>query len=252
MPRHFTWVFLDVGTTLVDPHPSFHDVVARICRAHGHGISARDVEDAEPRVWAELRAREQRGERYGLTRAEAARFWHDVYHLFLRELGVDEPGEVPRRIAEEFLKLETWTLYPDVLPTLHELRRRGYRLGVVSNWEDWLEELLVSLEVAHVFDLAVISGVELVAKPDRRIYERALERAGAQARQTVHVGDSLENDVHPATSVGIAAVLLDRRDRLAGRHEPRITRLTQLPDLLDRFHAPGHARGEWSASADAS
>ena len=35
MARRFTTVFLDVGTTLVDPHPSFHEVVARICRPGG-------------------------------------------------------------------------------------------------------------------------------------------------------------------------------------------------------------------------
>ena len=237
MTRRFTWVFLDVGTTLVDPHPSFHEMVARICRAHGHELTAKDVEEAEPRVWAELQARQRRGETYGLTRDEANRFWHDVYHIFMRELGVEQPGEVPARLYEEFLKLENWALYPDVMPTLHELLRRGYRLGVVSNWEDWLEELLISLEVASLFQFAVVSGVEMVAKPDRRIYLRALELAGADPQHVVHVGDSFENDVRPATEVGISAVLIDRRDRWAGRHEPRITTLHDLPDLLDNgFH----------------
>ena len=233
MPRRFKAVFLDVGATLVDPHPSFHEVVARICRDHGFAISALDVERAEPGVWAELGRREERGEQYGLTRDEAARFWHDVYSWFMHELGIPEPGSLPSRISQEFLKLENWQLYPDVLSTLHELERRGYLLGVVSNWEDWLEELLISLEVASLFKFAVISGVELVAKPDRRIYQRALELAGVAPHEAVHVGDSLENDVRPASELGIRAVLLDRRDRMAGRHEPRITTLSQLPDLLE-------------------
>jgi REG-2-like HAD superfamily hydrolase len=248
MSRRFTWVFLDVGTTLVDPHPSFHELAARICRAHGHAVTAADVEAAEPRVWHELRAREERGERYGLTREEANRFWHDVYHIFMRELGVEQPGEVPVRLYEEFLRLENWALYPDALPTLHELERRGYRLGVVSNWEDWLEELLISLEVAHLFQFAVVSGVEMVAKPDPGIYRRALELSGADPREVVHVGDSVENDVRPASEVGITAVLLDRRDRWDGRHEPRITSLSQLPDLLEHLPAStSHPQGEGAA-----
>jgi REG-2-like HAD superfamily hydrolase len=233
MPRRYDAVFLDVGATLVDPHPSFHEVVARICTRHGHSVSAADVERAEPAVWAELKARAGRGEVYGLTREEGLRYWNDVYHLFLRQLGADEPGEIPSRLVQEFLKLETWQLYPDALPALQELDRRGYLLGVVSNWEDWLEELLVSLQVSSLFKFAVVSGVEMVAKPDRRIYRRALELAGVEPRRVVHVGDSMENDVLPATEVGITAVLLDRRDRLAGRHEPRITSLSQLPDLLE-------------------
>jgi REG-2-like HAD superfamily hydrolase len=230
MARRVGWVLLDVGTTLVDPHPSFHEIIARICRAHGHPISARDVEQAEPAVWRELQAR---GLRYGLTREQAAEFWLAVYHIFVSELGIHEPGELPARLSREFLKLENWALYPDVLPTLHELERRGYRLGVVSNWEDWLEELLISLEVAHLFQFAVVSGVELVAKPDPGIYRRALELAGADPAEVVHVGDSIDNDVLPASEVGITAVLLDRRDRWAGHHDPRITTLDQLPRLLD-------------------
>src|SRR5581483_6451099 len=164
---------------------------ARICTAHGFPVTAADVERAEPQVWKRLREREARGERYPLTRAEAERFWLDIYHWFLQALGAPEPGELPWRLYEEFLKLETWKLYPDALPTLHALREQGYRL-------------------------AVVSGVELVAKPDRRIYERALERARVPAREVAHVGDSIENDILPATEVGITAVLLDRRGRQAG------------------------------------
>ena len=233
MQRRYKAVFLDVGTTLLDPHPSFHEVVARICREHGFPTTAAAVEHAEPAVWAEMQARERRGETYGLTRDEANRFWHDIYHCFLRELGAEEPGELPGRIYDEFLKVETWKLYPDALPMLRALRRRGYLLGVVSNWEDWLEELLVGLEVASLFTFAVISGVEMVAKPNRRIYERALELAGVAPEEAVHVGDSLANDVRPAAELGITAVLLDRRDCQAGLHEPRITTLRQLPSLLD-------------------
>src|SRR5205823_6240911 len=158
MARRYRAVFVDVGSTLVDPHPSFHEVVARMCRAHGVAVDAADVERAEPAVWNWLRDKEARGERYGLSRAEAERFWLDVYHCFMRELGAESAGELPRRVYEEFLKLENWALYPDALPALEELRRRGYLLAVVSNWEDWLEELLISLEVASLFELAVVSS----------------------------------------------------------------------------------------------
>src|SRR5688572_15048139 len=115
MTRRFKIVFLDVGATLVDPHPSFHEVVARICRENGVQVDAADVERAEPAVWSQLRAREQRGELYGLTREEAARFWHDVYNMFMRELTDQEVLHLPQRLYQEFIKLETWKLYPDVL-----------------------------------------------------------------------------------------------------------------------------------------
>ena len=60
---------------------------------------------------------------------------------------------------------------------LDELARRGVTLGIVSNFEAWLEDLLAALGVRERFPVRVISGIEGIEKPDRRIYGLALERA---------------------------------------------------------------------------
>lgn len=61
------------------------------------------------------------------------------------------------------------------------------------------------------WDFGVFSGLEGVEKPDPRIYEIALERAGNIApSEALHIGDSMRKDYIPAKSVGMHALLLDR------------------------------------------
>jgi FMN phosphatase YigB (HAD superfamily) len=58
----------------------------------------------------------------------------------------------------------------------------------------------------------VFSGLEGVEKPDTRIYEIALERAGVAPEEVLHTGDSMRKDYVPAKNVGMHALLLDRED----------------------------------------
>ena len=61
------------------------------------------------------------------------------------------------------------------------------------------------------WDFGVFSGIEGIEKPDPRIYELALERAGNIApEETLHIGDSMRKDYLPAKSVGMRALLVDR------------------------------------------
>jgi putative hydrolase of the HAD superfamily len=105
-------------------------------------------------------------------------------------------------------------------------------LGVVSNFEEWLERLLESLGVTPFFSIRVISGVEGVEKPDQRIFRLALDRAGTRPSESVYVGDSPTFDVEPARAVGMFAVLLDRRGRHPDHPGPRITSLQELQPAI--------------------
>lgn len=225
-------VFLDVGETLTYPHPSFHSIIARVLGEHGVAVSAEDVRAVEHQVFVGLEARRQQGVVYALSGPETRRFWLDTYGLFLHHLGISEADGLVERLCDEFVKLETWRLHPDVVPAIDALRTAGYRLGVISNWEDWLEELLLSLGVRGHFDLVVFSARENLAKPDPRLYQRALEAAGVAPENAVHVGDDMARDVEPARAVGLTPILIDRNNRYPEADCLRVTDLRQVPGLL--------------------
>jgi putative hydrolase of the HAD superfamily len=100
--------------------------------------------------------------------------------------------------------------YPDVPGTLAELRGRGTKLVVVSNWDVSLHDVLEDTGLAPLLDGAITSAEHGRAKPDPSIFAAALDMAGVAAHEALHVGDSLEADVDGAIAAGIAPVYLSR------------------------------------------
>ena len=100
--------------------------------------------------------------------------------------------------------------YPEVPAALVDLRRRGLRLVVVSNWDVSLHDQLAGDGLGRLVD-GIVSSAELgAAKPAPAAFTRALALAGAPAEETAHVGDQVEEDVEGARAVGIAPVLVVR------------------------------------------
>lgn len=125
-------------------------------------------------------------------------------------------------------------VFPDVPETLVRLRESGLLLIVVSNWDISLRDVLDELDLLGVLDGAVASAEVGHAKPERAIFDAALELAGVSPEQALHVGDSPELDVQGALGADIAPILL-RRGRLEA-HRARsaaaeISTLEALPAL---------------------
>ncbi|MPZ14613.1 MAG: HAD-IA family hydrolase [Chloroflexi bacterium] len=238
-------VFFDVGGTLLHPHPSFHRLVAHVCQQRGLPVTAEEAERAEPRVWARIAQRQDRGRGFSISPEQSRAFWLWVYRAYLTELGYPESAatDLPQRLLETFVQLESYRLYPDVLPTLERLQRAHLTLGVISNWEAWLHQLMAHLEIERYFHVSMVSGVTGVEKPDAEIFLRALEAAGVRADEAIHVGDDPRTDLEGAERMGIRGILLDRDARLVrplgtsaaepnARPPIRIRSLAELPSLL--------------------
>ncbi|HSJ50480.1 MAG TPA: HAD-IA family hydrolase [Actinomycetota bacterium] len=228
----YTAVFFDAGETLVHPHPTFPDLFAEILRREGHDVAPQAIHDRIHVVSDRFRVAAETNELWTTSLERSRRFWHDVYTIFLRELGVSNGGGLINRIYREFTDLANYTLFDDVRPVLRVLRDAGIRLGVVSNFEDWLEGLLERLGIGSFFDVRVISGVEGLEKPDPRIFRLAMERAGVEPAVSVYVGDNPEFDVDPALALGMFPVLIDRRGRYPDVAVPRIHSLADLPAVI--------------------
>lgn len=231
------FIFFDVGETLLHAPPSWHAVVAEVCAQRGRPVPASLIAAVEPVVWRAVReGLHDLPQRWTLSRQASQRFWLWVYDRVLAEVGLSESERagLAEACLERFLHHDTWHLFPDALPVIRQLHARGYRLGIISNWEDWLETVLVKREIASYFDPVVISGAVGYEKPDREIFELALERAGVAPTDAIHIGDNLEADIAGARAAGITPVLLDRSGRYNGAALgcPRITSLHELPAVI--------------------
>lgn len=100
-----------------------------------------------------------------------------------------------------------------VLPGVHEvlatLKELGYILGLVSNREHTDGEHVKEFDFRQYFSFWLAADQTDFRKPDRRIFEYALQLAGVEAAQAMHVGDNYFTDVVGSRNVGIRPVLLD-------------------------------------------
>jgi putative hydrolase of the HAD superfamily len=124
----------------------------------------------------------------------------------------DAGGELTETFVRAIGSRETWAVFPDVIEVLRELRARGLVLGVVSNAASDLPAFLAGLGLASFFDVILASAAEGRKKPDRRLFQRALDRAGVAPTAALHVGDLAFEDVLGARNVGVRAALIHRGD----------------------------------------
>jgi len=96
---------------------------------------------------------------------------------------------------------------------LSDLKRRGLRQVVVSNWPPSLPRILAHHRLTEHFDAVVFSAEDGIHKPDERIYRRALASAGAAPHEAIFIGDVLEWDVEPPRRLGMRAIHFDPRRR---------------------------------------
>jgi putative hydrolase of the HAD superfamily len=121
-----------------------------------------------------------------------------------------------------------FTAFPDVRPALTAARERGQRLVVVSNWDVSLIGVLRALELEPLLDGILTSAAAGARKPSPAIFEQALTLAGVRASETIHVGDTLDEDVAGARAAGIEPILIRRGD---GPPVPGVRTISSLAEL---------------------
>lgn len=225
-------VFFDVGETLVHVDPSFADLFVSVLAGAGHARTVDDVRNASAHIYARFSEAARDHEMWTTSADRSRLFWTSVYRRMLDELAVPDDDGLAGTLYREFTRLENYVLFDDVPPTLAVLGQAGLVLGVVSNFEAWLEEWFGAHDLVETFPVRVISGIEGIEKPDERIYRLALERAGVDAPDAVYVGDNPEFDVDPPAALGMFTVLVDRRDRFPDHSGARVRDLRELPALL--------------------
>jgi putative hydrolase of the HAD superfamily len=225
-------VFFDAGETLVHPAPSFPELFSQVVTQAGHPREPVRIAHGLAMVSDEFVRAAVEEELWTTSEDRSRRFWTRVYDRFLDVLDISPADGLTQTLYRAFTDIENYEAFDDVEPTLRRLGEAGFALGVISNFEPWLEDLLARLDLTRHLPLRVVSGVEGVEKPDPAIFRIALERAGVEAADAVYVGDIPQFDIEPSAALGMFPVLIDRRERHPAHPGARITDLRQLPDIL--------------------
>ncbi len=227
-------VFFDVGDTLMRVKPSWTGVYLRVCREFG-------LEIAEP-VLAGAFARALRAglwDEDGPFDATPEKSYQRVKVFDTRAMELAGHPGLPdaffRAIAREFARGASWHVFPDVHPTLAVLEQAGIRRAVISNWVWVLPELLHEVDLAEHFEAIVASARVGYQKPQREIFQHALDLTGVTADNAIHVGDTPGADARGARSAGICPVLIDRYRRYPDGlpDQPNVPIVADLAALLE-------------------
>lgn len=162
------------------------------------------------------------------------RWWKELV-----EETFDSVGPVPRMaeffetVYEMFGTSQEWILEPGCREVLTRLSAAGRKLGVISNFDSRLPDLLEDLKIAEFFDQVIVPGVAGAAKPNPLIFSYAVTKLDCDPETVVHIGDSVVDDFQGARQAGLAALLYDPYDYFASEvPNNRIKNLAEVPSLL--------------------
>ncbi|GAB4243408.1 MAG: HAD family hydrolase [Stanieria sp.] len=122
-------------------------------------------------------------------------FFAELYHYFATE--------------------KPWYIYSDVLPTLQKWQSRGVELGIISNFDTRIEQVIELLNLKTFFKTITISSLVGAAKPESKIFLTALAKHNCSPQQAWHIGDSFTEDYQGANQIGIKAFWLNRSEELS-------------------------------------
>ena len=221
-------VFLDAGGTLIHLDRGFLlDALA------AEGI----YKDEAAFLIADRAAREHRSEalRAHGESIDDTTSWR-IYAARLLEVLECTGGaaaKVATKVREKHRAGTLWTHVEEgTTETLAQLKDMGYTVGVISNADGRVGDFLETAGLRQYLDFVVDSGAVGVEKPDRRIFEMALELASAKPAEAVHVGDVYEVDVQGARGAGIDPILLINDGSPA---PDDVTVIRSFPELIGRI-----------------
>src|SRR5437667_6956349 len=162
----FRAVLFDAAGTLFTTRGSVGEIYSAISRRYGSKASAGAIQAAF--------ARQFRGA--GPTSSEHQKdWWRNIVRQVFTETGmVENFDQFFEQVYDRFRDSDGWILFPETVEVLDELKHRGLKIGVISNFDDRIYSVMRSLGILSYFDAVTISSETGYCKPDRRIFDAAM------------------------------------------------------------------------------
>ena len=239
MNRNIETIFFDVGATLryvvedpefasaaeqqmmelvrtTEPHDVFFEKLEANWKAFRKRAKTELLDMSEMELWMQYLLPDYPPEIIAPNAARLTRLWRDHDGRRVAHKGVEE--------------------------TLHELQRRGYKLGIIANTitETEIPDWMCEAGVAQCFTAVLLSSKVRLRKPDPAIYLLGARCIGSKPENCAYVGDNPVRDVEGAVKAGYGAMILFEDAGTADREGKAPTvlpdyRIKAIPELLDLF-----------------
>ncbi len=218
-------LFLDVGNTLLFPD---REEMLRPLHERGAFPSEDLLQEIERRTKREFDS---------LLESNSAvdhGFWQIYYSHLLDQLGTPDETICHDLVTRTRISANWCDIRPATREALLRLAEK-YRLGVISNADGKIAEVLDRSGIADCFETITDSGIVGKEKPHPAIFEAAVRSLGVTPQESLYTGDVYSVDYLGATRVGMQAVLFDVVGAYKDNGLPRVESLEQLESLLRSF-----------------
>ena len=216
-----TTIFFDAGNTLV--FPELERTLAPLI-ARGHQPTTEQLHASERAAKQKLDATIM--EATGAVGTDF-KYWHEYYSHLLAQLHVSDSGLCGALVSASRVSANWSRLIPGTSEDLKRLSKT-FQLGIISNADGRIEDLLRGLGIGDFFQSFTDSGIVGHEKPHPAIFQAAIKSLGAIPAESIYVGDIYSVDYLGARAVGMDAILLDASGTYADRHLPRVESLAEI------------------------
>lgn len=196
------YVLFDAVGTLFWPDPP----VAVAYRQAGEQFGCRLTEKAVSERFRDAYQREFAVRAAPVSEVDERERWRHVVHAVFPTAA--DPRGLFEELWQHFANARHWRLASNAIDCMEALRRRGYRLGIASNFDGRLREVCrghqLPIEDRNLF----ISSELGFAKPQPEFYRAVAACLQCQPKEILLVGDDRENDYDGALAAGWQARLL--------------------------------------------
>jgi putative hydrolase of the HAD superfamily len=166
--------------------------------------------------------------------------WKDkVYQALVSEFAIE--GMSWQSLLEDYeIRFQSHCVaFPFLSEMLNELKQQDYLLGIITNGRGQFQARAIDgLGIRHYFDAILISEVEQVRKPQVEIFQRAMDRLGVSALDSVFVGDDPEADIAGAKGAMMKTIWKRNSSWTEAKEaDAIIDELNEIPSVLEQFNS---------------
>jgi len=221
-------VFFDVGNTLLFPN--------RQKMLHGlHQLGVFPSEEMLQKM--ERDTKHEFDDLMGSHTGVDHGFWHIFYTRLLDELEISDESLRDDLVTRTRISANWCDIRPGTLEALLALGQR-YRMGVISNADGRIADVLAKCGIADCFESITDSGIVGKEKPHREIFEAALKSLDVRSGESLYVGDIYSVDYVGATAAGMQAILFDVCGAYTDSGPPTLKSLEEVEMMLDEVAEP--------------
>jgi len=237
-------IAFDVNGTLVDIWTE--DDSEQAFRAAGHFLTYQGIDLSRNHLrdlYFQILREQQRSSDEAYPEFDAVGIWRQIIddHMtdFTRSLPADKLVQMPLFLAEmsRGISRRRLRLYPYVREVLAVLRAR-FPLALVTDAQSaYARGELHKVGLLEYFEPIIVSGDLGYRKPDRRLFQLAVDGLGVPAENILYVGNDMQRDIYGAREVGMKTVMFDSdqgtKEYMSCRPDYTIVDHRQLLDIVD-------------------